>query len=88
MLHQVVKIEHGDECHLCGMLISNFSRPKGELFRKDVTQAGSNEIKRFCSTRYMFSFYLDPENKRNVTTILVHDMSKSPWGEPSGDYFY
>lgn len=42
MLHQVVKIEHGDECHLCGMLISNFSRPKGELFRKDVTQAGSN----------------------------------------------
>lgn len=87
MLHQAVKIEQGDECHLCGMLIFNFSGPKGELFRKDITQAGSNEVKKFCSTRDMFSFYLDPENKRNVTTILVHDMSKSPWDEASDDHF-
>lgn len=86
-LHDAVKIEQGDECHLCGMIISNFGGPKGELFRKDVTEAQSNEVKKFCSTRDMFSFYLDPENKRNVTTILVHDMSKSPWGEPNDDYF-
>lgn len=29
--------------------------------------------------------YLDPENKRNVSQILVHDMSKVPWGSNSID---
>ena len=81
-LHEAVAIETADECHLCGMLISNFSGPKGELFRKGLTKAEGDSVKKFCSTRDMFSFYLDPENKRNVTTILVHDMSKSPWKRP------
>jgi copper chaperone NosL len=84
---QAVNIEAADECHLCGMLISNFGGPKGELFRKEVTEKGSDEVKKFCSTRDMFSFYLDPENKRNVTTLLVHDMSKSPWDSPNDEYF-
>jgi copper chaperone NosL len=84
---QAVNIETADECHLCGMLISNFGGPKGELFRKEVTEAGSNKVKKFCSTRDMFSFYLDPENKRNVTTILVHDMSKSPWDSANDKHF-
>ncbi|MFT5755703.1 MAG: copper chaperone NosL [Alteromonadaceae bacterium] len=86
-LQQAVNIETADECHLCGMLISNFSGPKGELFRKEVTAAASNKVKKFCSTRDMFSFYLDPENKRNVTTMLVHDMSKSPWDSANDKYF-
>jgi len=86
-LQQAVSIETADECHLCGMLISNFGGPKGQLFRKEVTEAASNKVKKFCSTRDMFSFYLDPENKRNVTTILVHDMSKSPWSSPDDKYF-
>lgn len=86
-LHQAVAIESSDECHLCGMLISHFPGPKGELFRKGITQADGNEVKKFCSTRDMFSFYLDPENKRNVTSILVHDMSKAPWDMPSDKYF-
>jgi len=86
-LQQAVKIETADECHLCGMLISNFAGPKGELFRKEVTAMDSNMVKKFCSTRDMFSFYLDPENKRNVTTMLVHDMSKSPWDSPNDKYF-
>lgn len=86
-LHEAVAIESADECHLCGMLISNFSGPKGELFRKGITEADGNSVKKFCSTRDMFSFYLDPENKRNVTTMLVHDMSKSPWETPNDDYF-
>ncbi len=85
--HQAVKIEARDECHLCGMLISNFSGPKAELYRKGVTQADGNKVHKFCSTRDMFSFYLDPENKRNVTSIYVHDMSKSPWDEPNDSYF-
>jgi copper chaperone NosL len=86
-IHQAVAIETADECHLCGMLISNFSGPKGELFRKGITEQTSNKVRKFCSTRDMFSFYLDPENKRNVTTILVHDMSKSPWNAPNDAYF-
>lgn len=87
MLHQAVAIESADECHLCGMLISNFAGPKGELFRKGVTEEAGNVVKKFCSTRDMFSFYLDPENKRNVTSILVHDMSKAPWDAPNDGYF-
>ncbi|WP_085298501.1 nitrous oxide reductase accessory protein NosL [Cognaticolwellia mytili] len=87
IIHQAVAIESSDECHLCGMLISNFSGPKGELFRKGITKADGEQVKKFCSTRDMFSFYLDPENKRNVTTILVHDMSKAPWDSPKDEFF-
>jgi copper chaperone NosL len=87
VLHETVVIELSDECHLCGMLISNFSGPKGELFRKGITETDGKSVKKFCSTRDMFSFYLDPENQRNVTTMLVHDMSKSSWDTPNDDYF-
>lgn len=87
IVHQAVAIESSDECHLCGMLITNFSGPKGELFRKGVTKADGDKVKKFCSTRDMFSFYLDPENKRNVTTMLVHDMSKAPWESPKDEFF-
>lgn len=83
MIQQAQAIERADECHLCGMLITNFSGPKGELYRKDR----GDKVHKFCSTRDMFSFYLDPENKRNVTTIYVHDMSKMPWDEPDDGYF-
>ena len=87
IVQKAVAIESADECHLCGMLITNFSGPKGELYRKQVTQEQSDRVHKFCSTRDMFSFYLDPENKRNVTTMLVHDMSKSPWDAPNDNYF-
>ena len=83
MLHQAVAIEKSDECHLCGMLITNFDGPKGELFRKEQGET----VFKFCSTRDMFSYYLDPENKRNVSQMLVHDMSKMPWGTINDDYF-
>lgn len=87
MVQQAQAIESSDECHLCGMLITNFSGPKGELFKKGVNEEQSNTVHKFCSTRDMFSFYLDPENKRNVTTMYVHDMSKMPWDEPNDGYF-
>ncbi|WP_019029654.1 nitrous oxide reductase accessory protein NosL [Colwellia piezophila] len=87
VVQNAVAIESADECHLCGMLITNFSGPKGELYRKQLSQEQSDTVHKFCSTRDMFSFYLDPENKRNVTTMLVHDMSKSPWETPNDNYF-
>ncbi len=84
VIHQAVAMESSDECHLCGMLITRFDGPKGEVFRKEQ---GDNVFK-FCSTRDMFSYYLDPENKRNVAQMLVHDMSKMPWGSDSIDDKY
>ncbi|GAA5142402.1 nitrous oxide reductase accessory protein NosL [Thalassotalea piscium] len=86
-IHQAAAIEAADECHLCGMMIMEFPGPKGELFKKGITEAEGKKVHKFCSTRDMFSFYLEPENKRNVTTILVHDMSKSPWNAPNDEYF-
>jgi copper chaperone NosL len=81
VIHKAVAMESSDECHLCGMLITHFDGPKGEIFRKEQ----SGKVFKFCSTRDMFSYYLDPENKRNVSQILVHDMSKMPWGSDSID---
>lgn len=87
IVHQAHAIESADECHLCGMLISHFAGPKAQLYRNGVNEQESKKVHKFCSTRDMFSFYLDPENKRNVTTMYVHDMSKSPWDEPNDSYF-
>lgn len=82
MLKQAVAIESSDECHLCGMLISNFPGPKGEIAEKS-----SEQVNKFCSTRDMFAYYLQPENTRNVTQLFVHDMSKMPWDEPNDGHF-
>ncbi|MGL1957015.1 MAG: nitrous oxide reductase accessory protein NosL [Colwellia sp.] len=83
MLHKAIAMESGDECHVCGMLITRFDGPKGELFRKEQGKS----VYKFCSTRDMFSYYLDPENKRNVSQMMVHDMSKMPWGTLNDEYF-
>lgn len=82
MVRQAVAIEQADECHLCGMIISNFPGPKGENFSKS-----SDTVNKFCSTRDLFSFVLQPENKRQVKEIYVHDMSKTPWQRPEDEYF-
>lgn len=76
-----VAIESGDECHLCGMVITEFPGPKGELF-----EGRKNHIRKFCSTRDLMSWYLQPENKPNSKEIYVHDMSRSDWNSPSDDH--
>ncbi|NRA84858.1 MAG: nitrous oxide reductase accessory protein NosL [Gammaproteobacteria bacterium] len=80
--HLAVKIESGDECHLCGMLIIQFGGPKGEIFNKRTTKA-----KKFCSTRDLFSYYLQPENTRQIQQIFVHDMAQTPWDKPNDEHF-
>lgn len=75
LLHKAVAMENTDQCHICGMLITRFGGPKGEVFKKDQT----GTVLKFCSTKGMFSYYLDPENTRNVSQLMVHDMSKMPW---------
>ena len=82
MLKQAVAIENADECHLCGMIISQFPGPKGELYQKT-----SEDIAKFCSTRDMFGYLLQPENQRQVQQVFVHDMSKTPWQKADDQYF-
>lgn len=79
---QAVAIESGEECHLCGMIITNFPGPKGEAF-----QSEGDTVHKFCSTRDLFSFILQPENKRQIKEVYVHDMSKTPWQKPEDEYF-
>ncbi|WP_286264792.1 nitrous oxide reductase accessory protein NosL [Thalassotalea atypica] len=77
-----VAIEKADECHLCGMIIEGFAGPKGA-----VTHKTENTPRKFCSTRDMFAYYLDPEHKRNVKQLLVHDMSQVPWDMPDDELY-
>ena len=77
MVQQAVALENSDECHLCGMIITNYPGPKGQLFSKGI----EGNLK-FCSTRDMFAFIADPENKHNVQQVFVHDMAISPWEHP------
>jgi len=74
---QAVAFEDSDECHLCGMVITRFPGPKGEIFEQEVEQ-----VRKFCSTRDLFSHYLQPENIHRVSDIYVHNMAKVPWAKP------
>ncbi|ROR32387.1 nitrous oxide reductase accessory protein NosL [Inmirania thermothiophila] len=69
-------IAEGETCHLCGMLIRRFPGPKGEA----VDAAG--RVLKFCSTRDLFAWALDPEHRSQVQALYVHDMAQSPWEAP------
>jgi len=75
-------IERSDECHLCGMIITGFPGPKGQLYKR-----GSEQNMKFCSTRDMFAYLLDPEHKHAIQTVYVHDMAISPWDSPDDEFF-
>jgi len=82
MVQQVVEIESSDECHLCGMIITNYPGPKGQLYSR-----GIKGNMKFCSTRDMFAFVVDPENQHNIQQAFVHDMAVTPWGHPEEDTY-
>lgn len=75
--HNPVAFETSDECHVCGMIISRFEGPKGQAY--DTRQ---KQMKKFCSTSELVFWYLQPENKSNVSEIYVHDMAQTPWDKP------
>lgn len=72
-----VHFESGDECHVCGMIITNFDGPKGQAIT-----AREQATRKFCSTRDMFSWALQPENAKRDHTIYVHDMAQTDWEHP------
>ncbi|WP_444894091.1 nitrous oxide reductase accessory protein NosL [Microbulbifer sp. TRSA001] len=82
LAHQVVAIENGEECHLCGMIITNYSGPKGQLISK-----GQEGNLKFCSTLDMFAFIVDPENSHNIQQAFVHDMAVTPWDRPDEETY-
>lgn len=76
-----VAFEKGDECHLCGMIIERFPGPKGQaLSGKD------QQVRKFCSTRDLMSWLLQPENRNRPLTVYVHDMAQVPWESPGDEH--
>ena len=69
-------IQNGEECDLCGMYINQFPGPKGQVFER-----GGLTPKRFCSTRDMFAYALQPEHQHRIEHIYVHDVANVPWDE-------
>ncbi len=68
--------EH-DECHVCGMLITRYPGPKGEAYQRN-----SGEVLKFCSTRDLFAYLLEPGQAAQVGSVYVHDMARSEWKSP------
>lgn len=72
-----VHFQSGEECHVCGMIIEGFPGPKGEA----ITEKDQN-VRKFCSTRDMFAWALQPENVNRNHTLYVHDMAQTEWESP------
>jgi len=79
---RAMAIESADECHLCGMIIGNFPGPKGQLYEQD-----SPQNLKFCSTRDLFAYLLDPEHRHRIQQVWVHDMARTPWEHPGDDAY-
>ncbi|WP_247663556.1 nitrous oxide reductase accessory protein NosL [Shewanella sp. MMG014] len=73
--------EH-DRCHMCGMMITKYPGPKGAL-----ELANSSVNPKFCSTRDMFNYALQPENTRRIVQMSVHDIEQTDWAKPSNHHF-
>ncbi len=82
--HPPVEITTGDECHLCGMYINRFPGPKGEAYVR-----GNPRALKFCSTRDLFAYVLQPDVQTILGQIYVHDMGKTDWQKPAtqAEYF-
>lgn len=70
-----VAFHDNDECHVCGMIITEFPGPKGQA-------VGTDSVRKFCSTAEMLGWWLQPENQRLDVTLYVHDMERSDWNRP------
>lgn len=76
-----VTFQAGDECHVCGMLITEWPGAKGQSINRQ-----NGETHKFCSTVDMFSWLLQPENKTLQAKIYVHDMAKTHWDHPEDEH--
>ncbi len=77
-----VAITDADECHVCGMIINNFPGPKGEAYVR-----GRLTPLKFCSTRELFAYLLQPESRTVTGSVYVHDMATTSWTHPVDNNF-
>lgn len=73
-IRELKPIAAGDECHVCGMLISGFPGPKGQAFIHNRT-----ESLKFCSTVDLFNWLLQPETPGVLDVAYVQDMTAADW---------
>lgn len=74
-----VAFHASDECHVCGMIITDFPGPKGQALSK-------SETKKFCSAAEMLGWWLQPENRIGDARLYVHDMGRSEWLKPDDSH--
>lgn len=70
-----VPFHETDECHVCGMVITDFPGPKGQALE-------SGQVRKFCSVAEMLGWWLQPENQAQNARLYVHDMSQGEWNAP------
>lgn len=68
-----------DECHVCGMIITDFPGPKGEA-------VDGASVKKFCSAAEMLGWWLQPENRIGAARLYVHDMGRGEWLKPDDSH--
>jgi len=76
-----VAFESGDECHVCGMIITELPGAKAQALESRSTQ-----VHKFCSTQDMLSWWLQPENQHLKAELYVHDVAKTPWEDPLDEH--
>ncbi|WP_028614797.1 nitrous oxide reductase accessory protein NosL [Halopseudomonas pelagia] len=75
VVREPVAFHPDDECHVCGMAITEFDGPKGQ-------SVGNAGVRKFCSTAEMLGWWLQPENRISDVSLFVHDMGQSEWSAP------
>ena len=76
----VQEITTGTSCSLDGMTLADFPGPKAQIHYA----TGKPDF--FCDTMEMFSIYLQPEQKKNITGMYTQDMGKANWEKPQGSW--
>lgn len=76
-----VAFEAGDECHVCGMIITELPGAKAQ-----AVESSSTAVRKFCSTQDMLSWWLQPENQHLKAQLYVHDVAKTSWEHPQDEY--
>lgn len=76
-----VAFEAGDECHVCGMIITELPGAKAQ-----AVEGRSTAVRKFCSTQDMLSWWLQPENQHLQAELYVHDIAKTSWEHPQDEY--
>ncbi len=75
-----MEITRDSYCSLDGMLLADHPGPKAQIHYAQ----GAPEF--FCDTVEMFSLYLQPEQQKRVVALFVHDMGKTDWEKPAGQW--